>query len=215
VIERVSLDVDGTLMDTNYHHVEAWARAFRDLGCQVPRSAIHRQIGKGAEQLLPLFVPNEADHGRADELHSRYYAELRRSAGPLPGGKELLAALAARSCAIWLATSAKADELADHLLALEADGKLAGVVSSADVTASKPAPNIFALALQRSGGGTAKSIAVGDTIWDIEAAGLVGLRTVAVLTGGAYSRAELESAGAIAVYADCAALLTEGCFDQL
>src|SRR5918999_4853717 len=70
VIETVILDVDGTLMDTNYHHVEAWARAFRDLGHQVPRSAIHRQIGKGADQMLPLFVPNEADYERADELHS-------------------------------------------------------------------------------------------------------------------------------------------------
>jgi HAD superfamily hydrolase (TIGR01509 family) len=215
MIETVILGIDGTLMDTNYHHVEAWARAFQDLGRQVPRSVIHRQIGKGADQMIPLFVPNEADAGKANELHGKYYAELRKSAGPLPGAKELLVALAESGCAIWLATSATSDELEGHLQALETEGKVAGVVSSADVEASKPAPDIFAVALERSGGRTESSIAIGDTIWDIEAARLVGLRTVAVLTGGGFTGAELESAGAVAVYADCTAMLTGHFLDHL
>jgi HAD superfamily hydrolase (TIGR01509 family) len=203
----VILDVDGTLVDTNYLHVEAWARAFRALGQCVPRAAIHRQIGKGADQLIPEFIHDPATAERADALHGECYAELEPHAYPLPGARELLARLAARGLAIWLATSAKPDELERHLESLAARDKLAGVVSSKDVEHSKPAGDIFLATLQRAGCAADQAVVVGDTVWDVIAARKAGLRTVALLSGGAFSRAELEAAGAVAVYPDCAALV--------
>jgi HAD superfamily hydrolase (TIGR01509 family) len=210
VIKAVILDMDGTLVDTNYLHVEAWARAFRAVGQCVPRTAIHRQIGKGADQLLPEFIADEATARRADELHGERYAELEEHAYPLPGARELLARLRERDLALWLATSAKPDELERHLVSLEARDKLAGIVSSGDVDESKPAGDIFTVTLQRAGVAPAEAVVVGDTIWDVIAARKAGLRTVAVLSGGAFSKGELEQAGAVAVYADCAAMLAAG-----
>lgn len=206
----VILDVDGTLMDTNYLHVEAWARALLEVGHPAPRAVIHRQIGKGSDRLLPEFIDDEATRGRANELHSRYYAGQQRGALPLPGAKDLLASLVRRGCGVWLATSAKPDELEPYLEALEARDRVAGIVSSADVDESKPSPDIFELALERAGASAADALAVGDTVWDVESARRIGLRTVAVLTGGAFSRAELEQAGAVAVYRDCAEILEAG-----
>jgi HAD superfamily hydrolase (TIGR01509 family) len=215
VVRVVILDVDGTLVDTNYLHVEAWARAFRALGHCVPRAAIHRQIGKGSDQLIPEFVSDAAAARRADELHGEYYAELEPHAYPLPGARELLARLAARGLGLWLATSAKPDELERHLETLAARDKLAGVVSSKDVERSKPAGDIFQATLQRAGCDADEAIVVGDTVWDVLAAREAGLRTVALLSGGAFSQAELEAAGAVAVDADCAALLAASFPDGL
>ena len=210
MVKAIILDVDGTLMDTNYQHVEAWAQALLAVGRPAPRSAIHRQIGKGADQFIPEFVDDEATGRRADQVHGDRYAQLSESAYPLPGATELIASLAERGCAVWLATSAKPEELEPSLEALQADGRLAGIVSSGDVEESKPAPDIFELALAKAGCRPEDAVVVGDTVWDIQAADAAGLRTVAVLTGGAFSRAELEDAGAVAVYEDCAALLASG-----
>ena len=215
MVQVVILDVDGTLVDTNYLHVEAWARAFRALGQGVPRAAIHRQIGKGADQLIPEFIHDPLPARRADELHGEYYAELQPQAYPLPGARELLARLAARGLALWLATSARPDELAQHLESLAARDKLTGVVSSKDVERSKPAPDIFQATLQRAGCAADEAIVVGDTIWDVIAAREAGLRTVALLSGGAFCQAELEAAGAVTVYPDCAALLASSFPDAL
>jgi HAD superfamily hydrolase (TIGR01509 family) len=210
LIEAVILDVDGTLVDTNYLHVEAWARAFRELGLCVPRAAIHRQIGKGSDKLLPEFVPDEAAAKHADERHSAHYARLAEHSYALPGAKELLARLKARGLALWFATSAKPEELQRHLRVLEAEGKLAGIVSSEDVDESKPAGDIFELALYRAACDAAAAVVLGDTVWDVESAQRAGLRAIGVLTGGAYTRAELEAAGAVAVFPDCTALLAAG-----
>ena len=215
MIKALIFDLDGTLMDTNYHHVEAWAQALSAVGRPAPRSTIHRQIGKGSDQFLPEFVDDEAVGKRADQVHGEVYAKVIESAYPLPGAKDLLASLAERGCALWLATSAQPEELERSLTALEADGKLAGIVCSGDIEESKPAPDIFELALEKAGCRPEEAIVVGDTIWDVEAATQAGLRTVAVLTGGAFSEAELAEAGAVAVYPDCAALLQAGFPDGL
>ena len=97
-----------------------------------------------------------------------------------------------------------------HLKNLDAEGKLAGVVSAGDVEESKPKPDIFQVALERAGCRPEEAVVVGDTIWDVEAARRAGLRAVMVLTSGAFSHAELERAGALAVYRDCAELLQAG-----
>jgi HAD superfamily hydrolase (TIGR01509 family) len=210
LVKAVLLDLDGTLVDTNYLHVEAWARAFAAIGKIVPRTAIHKQVGKGANKLLPEFVADEALAKRADEPHGEYYAPMQEYGYPLPGAKELLTALKQRGIALWLGTSAKPEELERFVKVLDAKDKLAGVISSKDVEESKPAADIFAVALQRASVAPAEAVVVGDTVWDVKSARRAGVRSVAVLTGGAYSRAELEGAGAVAVYDDCAALLAAG-----
>ena len=217
MLKAVFLDIDGTLMDTNYLHTEAFIRGFKDEGLTPPpHAAIHRQIGKGADQFLSDFVGgDEATARRVDKRHGEAYRAIQQQGYPLPGARDLLASLAERGFKLWLASSAKPDELEFHLQALEADGKLAGVVSSGDVEEAKPEPDVFEETLKRAGCAPEEAVVVGDTAWDIVAAKKAGLRTVGVLTGGAFSRAELEEAGAVAVYQDCAELLQSGFPDGL
>ena len=203
----VVLDVDGTLMDTNYLHTEAWARAFEEVGHRIPRARLHKQIGKGSSLLIREFVEDEETEERINELHSEIYAELQEYGHPLPGAKELISSLRERGYEVWFVTSAKDEELEHHMQVLEAEGRISGVVNSSAVENPKPAPDIFELALQKAGASPDETVAVGDAVWAVEAADAAGIRTVAVLTGGAFSRQELEEAGAVAVYEDCAELL--------
>ena len=209
MIRAILLDIDGTLMDTNYLHVEAWAQAFEEVGERPPRSSIHFEIGKGSDKLIPEFVEDGEAGERASELHGEFYAKLQDRGHPLPGAKELIASLADRGYEVWFATSAKPEELEHHMKELEAEGKVAGVVSSEEVEGTKPAPDIFELALKRAGSSPEETVAVGDSMWDLEAAKEAGVRSAAVMTGGAFSRAELEEAGAYAVYEDCHELLND------
>lgn len=207
----VILDVDGTLMDTNYLHVEAWAWALDQVGHRAPRVEIHPKIGKGSGLLISELVHDDEDAAeKVSGLHSDHYEELQKRAYPLPGAKELIDSLAKQDYGVWLATSAKPDELERSLEMLEAEDKISGIVNSSDVEESKPAPDIFELALEKSGVEAQEAVAVGDAIWDIESAKATGIRCVALLTGGAFSKEELKEAGAIAVYKDCAELLESG-----
>jgi HAD superfamily hydrolase (TIGR01509 family) len=206
----VVLDIDGTLMDTNYLHIEAWARAFEEVGHRVPRSELHKQIGKGSSLLIQEFVEDEEKIEKIEELHTEFYGELQEHGHPLPGAKELISSLLERGYEVWFVTSAKDEELEHHMEELEAEGKITGVVNSSAVENSKPAPDIFELTLERAGASPDETVAVGDAIWDIESASAAGIRTVAVLTGGAFSRQELEEAGAVGVHENCAALLESG-----
>jgi HAD superfamily hydrolase (TIGR01509 family) len=203
----VVLDVDGTLMDTNYLHVEAWARAFEEVEHRVPRVELHKQVGKGSDLLISEFVEDEGTAEKIDELHSEFYGKLQEYGHPLPGAKELIPSLVERGYDVWFVTSAKDEELEHHMDELEAEAKISGVVNSSDVENSKPAPDIFELTLEKAGASPDETVAVGDAIWDIEAAERAGIPTVAVLTGGAFSEEELKEAGAVEVYKNCAALL--------
>jgi HAD superfamily hydrolase (TIGR01509 family) len=203
----VVLDVDGTLMDTNYLHTEAWARAFERVGHRVPRARLHKEVGKGAGLLIREFVDDEETVEKIQNLHSEFYGELQEHGHPLPGAKELISSLKERGYEVWFVTSAKDEELKHHMQELEAENSVDGVVNSSAVENPKPAPDIFELALQKAGASPDETVAVGDAVWDVEAADAAGIRTVAVLTGGAFSRQELEEAGAVAVYEDCAELL--------
>lgn len=205
----VVLDVDGTLVDTNYLHTEAWTRALEEVGRRVPRVEVHRQIGKGADRLIPEFVGDEAAE-KVDRRHSEIYGEMQHHGYPLPGAGELVRSLDDRGYAVWLVTSAKPQELDRHLEALEISERISGIVSSGDAEESKPAPDVFELALQRAGTEAGEAIAVGDAVWDIQAAARTGVRSVAVLSGGAFGRDELEAAGAVEVYRDCAELVEAG-----
>ena len=209
MVKAVFLDIDGTLMDTNYLHVEAWAQAFEEVGARQPRSRIHHEVGKGSDRLIPEFVEDGHKAARVSELHSEYYAQLQERGHPLPGAKELVTSLVDRGYEVWFATSAKPEELEHHMEELGAKDNIAGVVSSDEAEESKPAPDIFGLALERAGVSPEEAVVVGDAIWDIEAAKEAGIRAAAVMTGGAFSRAELEEAGAYAVYQDCHELLSD------
>jgi HAD superfamily hydrolase (TIGR01509 family) len=210
----VLLDIDGTLMDTNYLHVEAWAQAFEEVGEQPPRAAIHRQVGKGSDKFIPEFVKDEQAGAQVTELHGEFYAKLQERGHPLPGAKELISSLKERGHEVWLATSAQPEELEHHMKELGAKGRVAGVVSSEQVEESKPAPDVFELALERAGSKPEEAVVVGDSVWDIEAGKNAGVKVVAVMTGGAFCRGELEEAGAYAVYKDCAELLENTDFPE-
>ena len=207
MVRVVVLDVDGTLMDTNYLHTEAWARAFEEAGHRVPRVRLHKEVGKGAGLLIREFVEDEETVQKIQDLHTQYYDGLQQYGHPLPGAKELLSSLKQRGYEVWLVTSAKDEELEHHMQELAAEENVDGVVNSSAVENPKPAPDIFEEALRRAGTTADETVAVGDAIWDIEAAREAGIRTVAVLTGGAFPKEALEEAGAVAVYEDCAALL--------
>jgi HAD superfamily hydrolase (TIGR01509 family) len=214
LVKAVFLDIDGTLMDTNYLHIEAWAQAFEEVGARPPRSRIHHEVGKGSDKLIPEFV-EDGKAERVSELHSEYYARLQERGHPLPGARELIESLVDRGYGVWLATSAEPEELEHHMQELGAEDNIAGIVSSDEAEESKPAPDIFGVALERAGVSPEDAVAVGDSIWDIEAAKEAGVRVAAVMTGGAFSRAELEEAGAYAVYEDCRDLLGDGFPEQL
>jgi HAD superfamily hydrolase (TIGR01509 family) len=203
----VVLDVDGTLMDTNYLHTEAWARAFEKAGHRVPREKLHKEIGKGAELLIRRFVDDDETVEEIQNLHTEFYEGFQKFGHPLPGAKELISSLQDRGYEVWFVTSAKDEELEHHMQELEAEDKIDGVVNSSAVENSKPAPDIFEEALRRAGATADETVALGDARWDVEAARDAGIRTVAVLSGGAFQAQDLEEAGAVAVYEDCAALL--------
>ena len=208
--KTVVLDVDGTLMDTNYLHTEAWARAFEDVGHRVPRVELHRQIGKGSELLIREFVDDDETVEKIQDLHSEYFADLQEHGHPLPGAKELISSLLDAGHAVWFVTSAKDEELEHHLQELEAEGRIHGIVNSSAVENAKPAPDIFEEALKRADASADDTVAVGDAIWDVESAKGAGIRTVAVLSGGAFDEEDLREAGATEVHKDCAALLETG-----
>jgi HAD superfamily hydrolase (TIGR01509 family) len=198
------------LMDTNSLHTEAWARAFERAGHRVPRVRLHKEVGKGAGLLIREFVGDEETVEKIQDLHSEFYAELQEYGHPLPGAKELISSLKERGYEVWLVTSAKDEELEHHMQELEAEDSVDGVVNSSAVENAKPAPDIFEEALRRAGATADETVTVGDAVWDVEAAREAGIRTVAVLSGGAYHKEDLEEAGAVAVYEDCAALLDSG-----
>ena len=207
MVKVVVLDVDGTLMDTNYLHTEAWARAFEGAGHRVPRVRLHKQVGKGAGLLIREIVDDEETVEKIQNLHSEYYEGLQEYGHPLPGAKELISSLKERGYEVWLVTSAKDEELEHHMQELEADGNIDGVVNSSAVENPKPAPDIFEETLRRAGATADETVAIGDARWDVQAAKAAGIRTVAVLSGGAFHEEDLKQAGAVDVYEDCAAIL--------
>lgn len=210
IATAVLFDVDGTLVDSNYLHVHAWRRAFHELGRDVDSWRVHRAIGKGSGKLLATLL-GEEDAGRvgdrAKELHSRFYLETAGLLRPFDRAPELVRELAGRGVRVVLATSAGPDELEALRKVLDVDDVVAGIVSGADVDATKPDPEPVVAALEKAGTTPEDTVFVGDAVWDVHAATKAGVRTVSVLSGG-IGAAELLDAGAVAVYDDAAALLT-------
>jgi HAD superfamily hydrolase (TIGR01509 family) len=198
------IDVDGTLVDTNYFHTIAWIRALRAHGENAMMAAIHRCIGMGGGELLKEVIGHSDDAIKAawkDEFLP-FAPELQA----FPRAGDLLRALQSRGFVVVLATSSPQDLLDLLRQRLDADDAVDTVVNADDVEQAKPEPDIFRAALDKADVDPGLSVALGDSVWDIEAAGKAGVRCVAVESGG-YSEAELRDAGAVAVYRDPADLL--------
>jgi phosphoglycolate phosphatase-like HAD superfamily hydrolase len=193
----VLFDVDGTLLDTNYLHVLAWWQAFRDTGHDdVGMWTLHRAIGIGSEELVQRVLGHPDEE--TVEAHSRRYDALQDQATPFPRAADLLAGCADLGLTVVLATSGKKDDLDWMLPAIgAADGVVSASTTSDDVEAAKPHPDLLQVAVRDHGLDPARTVVVGDTVWDVHAA---------VLCGG-IGEAELTGAGAVAVYDDPAALL--------
>lgn len=202
----VLLDVDGTLVDNSYIHTLAWWEACREHGIDAPMAVIHRLVGMGGDQLVPALI--RRDLPELEEAHSRHYRCRIDDVLPLPGATELLAELHRRDVTVTLATSSNPSDLRVILGRLPTSTLVDHVVTAEDVAASKPAPDLAAVAMTASGAEPDSTVFIGDTRWDVEAAGRVGIPCVGLLSGG-WSAAELLDAGAVEVYDDCAAFLAD------
>lgn len=205
----VLFDVDGTLVDTTYLHAVAWWEAMRQEGVDVPMANIHRGIGMGSDKLLDHLLGEDRDRERDeavsiahDVLYGAWWERLR----PLPGAADLLRAVAKKGLAVVLASSAKAPELEQLRRVIDADDAITAATSSSDAKESKPAPDILQAALDQSDVDPRRAVFVGDSVWDVQAAGRLDIPCIGLACGGT-SAAELTEAGAVAVYDDPAALL--------
>lgn len=199
----VLFDIDGTLVDSNYLHVHAWARAFNDVGIAAESWRIHRSIGMDGSTLVKTLAGDTDDDtkDRLKDLHSRYYKELTPLLRVLPGGRDVLEKVAAMGLQVVLATSAPDDELSILRKVLDRDDVVSELTSSADVDTAKPQPDIIQVALDRAGVTAQRAVFVGDSVWDTEACRRAGVTSIGVLSGGV-SREELTAGGARVVFED-------------
>ncbi len=193
------LDVDGTLVDSNYQHVLAWQGAFADHGLVVPAWRIHRRVGIGGDQFVAAVAGEAVERDVGDgvrEAHGRRYMAVIDDIRPLPGAADLGGELRRRGHTVVIASSGKELEVERYRRALEIDELVDGWTTAAEVEATKPAPDLIEAARSKAPEGEAWL--VGDSPYDCEAATRAGVRTIGVLTGG-FSRADLVDAGAALV----------------
>jgi HAD superfamily hydrolase (TIGR01549 family) len=203
--QAVIFDIDGTLLDSVDLHAQAWQEAFRHFGYEIPFEEIRAQIGKGGDQLLPVFLKKEEieEKGKAlQEYRGRLFKQkFLHRVRPFPGVRELFEKVKAHGQKLALASSAKGDELKDFERIANIEDLVEVETSSADAKRSKPHPDIFEAALDRLGQGVRReeAIVVGDSPHDAEAAKRAGLRTVGVRCGG-FPESALREAGCVAIY---------------
>jgi HAD superfamily hydrolase (TIGR01509 family) len=209
-------DVDGTLVDSVDQHARAWQDALRDFGIECTFDAARAQVGKGADQILPVFMPQDSVDSQGEKIvahrlrifRSKYLPQIQ----PFPCVRELFERIHANGMRIALASSAKADELDGYVRLVHVEGLVDVQVSSNDAKRSKPYPDIFLAALQKLNGITAsEAVAVGDTPYDAEAARSAQMRAIGLLCGG-FPEHGLREAGCEAIYRDPEDLL--GRFDE-
>jgi HAD superfamily hydrolase (TIGR01549 family) len=200
------VDVDGTLVDTNYHHAIAWYRAFRQFDVILPIWRIHRHIGIGSDRIVASLVDDDLEEEHGDEIRDAQavlYMAMIDDVRPLPEARDLLADLKNRDHPIVLASSAKEQEIDRYMDLLDARDLIAGWTTSADVENTKPEPDVVKAAMEKAGAGDA--VMIGDSTFDCAAAATAGIPALAVLTGG-FSEEELRAAGAGEVFDSISAL---------
>jgi HAD superfamily hydrolase (TIGR01549 family) len=195
------LDVDGTLVDTNYQHAIAWFRAFLRHGVVVPIWRLHRHIGMGGDQLVAAVAGDEVEERRGDDIReaeSEEYKKLIGEVRTMEGSRELIEDLRERDNVVVLASSAKEWEIEHYIELLDAEQIIDAYTTSDDVESTKPEPDLIKAALEKAEA-DGEALLIGDTVWDVEAAKRAGVDTLAVLTGG-FSEDELRDAGARDVF---------------
>lgn len=206
MIDTAIFDIDGTLVDSSYHHLLAWSRAFSAVGVTVPSWRLHQCMGMGGDQLVAAAAGERVEHAVGDEVRDRWraaYDDLLAEVRALPGATETLEAFRRAGTEVVLATSGNKDHVERTLEILELTPGEYPLVSSADVDSTKPAPDLVELALDAVNGNA--GVLVGDTVWDVRAGERAGVPAVGVLTGGV-SRSALLDAGACCVLDDIASL---------
>lgn len=196
------VDIDGTLVDTNYHHAVAWVRAFRDVKVVVPAVKAHRAIGMGGDRLVAAVAGEhvEAEHG--DDVRAAWadhFNEMLEEIEPLDGAHDFLTALREAGYTVVLASSGKPDHVDHYLDLVGARDLVHGWTTAEDVSDTKPAPDLLTVAMDKAPDPDAETVTIGDSVWDCQAAKKIHLPTVGLLTGG-FSAAELTDAGAVTVY---------------
>jgi HAD superfamily hydrolase (TIGR01509 family) len=207
-VSAVLFDIDGTLVDSNYLHVEAWHRAFQATGLRVPSWRIHRGIGQDSATLLSSLIGERSDdwNKHAKGLHTQFYEALASRLRVFDGARELILELDRRGVRVVLATSAPQNELDMLRGLLDVDSAVHAVTSADDVDTAKPDPGIIQIALERAGVPAAEAIMIGDAVWDMKASRRAGVVPHGVLSGGV-GPGELREAGAADVFDDAAAVL--------
>ncbi|MGY1845255.1 HAD family hydrolase [Modestobacter sp. SYSU DS0875] len=197
------LDVDGTLVDSNYQHALAWYRALRSLGETYPVWRLHRLIGMGGDKLVAAIGGDDVEARIGDRARDRWVEEVDPMIGemqPLPGARELLLAIRERGHRLVLASSGKPKHVDAFLDLLDARDVAQDWTTSGDVEASKPAPDLLQVALQKIGADPgASAVMIGDSVWDVEAAKKAGMPAIVVRSGG-FGDDELRDAGAVGIY---------------
>lgn len=194
-IDTVVLDVDGTLVDSNYHHTMAWWQAFTECGHQVPAWRIHRAIGMGGDRLVAAVAGDDVEERLGDDIRSTWeqrYDEVLDRVPTLPGARELIPDLRRRGFQVALASSGIPRHTQHAVDILEAGDDVDTTTTSEDAEESKPHPELVQVALDRVD--AERAVLVGDSVWDVDSATSAGLAVIGVLTGG-FGRAELEDAG--------------------
>ncbi|MCK8783019.1 HAD family hydrolase [Roseomonas sp. NAR14] len=206
----VIFDVDGTLVDTVDMHAESWARAFAHFGFDVPAAAVRTQIGKGGDELMPVFLPPEVIERQGEAIESwrkdLFAREYMPKVRGFPDVRALFERVLADGLQPVLASSAKGDELEGYKRAAGIADLVAAETSSDDAERSKPHPDIFQAALARAGVAPGEALVVGDSPYDAEAAGKAGIPMIGLLCGG-FPADDLRRAGARALFRDPADLL--------
>jgi len=203
------LDIDGTLVDTNYQHAIAWYRAFREHDVTLPVWRVHRAIGMGGDQLVGALAGDDFEDQHGDDVRASekdLYRELIDEVAPLPGAIDLVHRLDELGHSVVLASSAKEDEVEHYLDLLGVRDVADAWTSSQDVEQTKPAPDLVQSALEKSEQRDDGAVMLGDSVYDCQAAARADVPSLGVLTGG-FSREELEEAGAKAVYESPAEIL--------
>jgi len=203
-LQAAIFDVDGTLVDTVDLHAHAWQDAFAKWGKDIPYMEVRNQIGKGGDQILPVFLSAKEIKEFGKELTEwrgkHFKREYLPKAGAFPRTRELFSALRERGVKLALASSAKEDELEGYKKLANISDLTNAETNADDVAKTKPHPDIFAVALKKLRiEEVSRAIAVGDSPFDAEAAGKVGLKTIGVLCGG-FPEAVLRAAGCVAIY---------------
>jgi len=194
------LDIDGTLVDTNYQHSLAWYEAFRQHDLHLPVWHIHRHLGMGGDKFVTAVAGDDVEEQQGDSIraaHDTLYMASIQTVSALEGARELIEELKAQGRAVVLASSAKAHEVDHYLDLLDARELVDDWTTSEDVEQTKPSPDLIKAALEKLG--REDAVMIGDTPWDIRAAAKVDVPTIALLTGG-FSADELREAGASNVF---------------